>query len=74
MAEKLVHMAAESQGGEFTLCGDSFNIGDTERDEDIENPVFAGPGDMVTCPQCRQQIAACKQVKRWRLPDQGSEK
>jgi hypothetical protein len=50
---------------EFTLCGDAFDLckGD---DTDALTPNVAQPGDLITCPNCRKQIAACKTVKRWR--------
>jgi hypothetical protein len=53
--------------GEFTVCGDAFDLckGD---DPEAKTPVFAGPGDLITCPRCRSQIDACKKIKRWREP------
>jgi hypothetical protein len=47
------HGINECIGGEFTLCGYSFDVGSTEGEEEI---VFAEPGQSVTCADCRQYL------------------
>ncbi|UUV44556.1 hypothetical protein RCMOTHERGOOSE_46 [Rhodobacter phage RcMotherGoose] len=48
---------------EFTLCGDAFDIADTEApDDDIEPFTFAVPGQKVTCEQCLRAIAFIHEI------------
>lgn len=48
--------------GEHTLCGDAFDIGDTEPGEGAHSwtEVKRGP---VTCPNCIVVILACKRMR-----------
>ena len=48
---------------EFTLCGDSFDIGDTENEEGVENPTFAEPGRAITCAKCIEVITHCRRLR-----------
>lgn len=63
---KKVCMLSPHNGGEFSLCGDAFDLGDNEPGED--NPRFAEPGDLVTCEDCREVIDVCRALKRYRFP------
>jgi hypothetical protein len=54
------------QGGEFTICGIAFDAHESgDVDEEV---VFADPGQLVTCEDCRRTIAFIKQFKRYRQP------
>lgn len=49
--------------GEFSLCGDAFDIAeDLEGEEDYE---IAGPGQSITCPRC---VLAIREIKAIRNP------
>lgn len=53
-------------GGEFTLCGFSYDAYETG---DVDEPVvMASPGELVTCKDCRRQINEAKKFKRYRQP------
>lgn len=55
--------------GEFTLCGDAF---DAFESGDADEPVhFAAPGQLISCPKCREVINHCKAVKHWKEPTNG---
>lgn len=50
----MIHALAEDMGGEFTICGmsyDAFETGDS--DDPI---VFAKVGQIVTCLNCRRNM------------------
>lgn len=57
----LVHIVAPPQM-EFSLCGDSFDIGDTEDDAPGASWRFVASGP-VTCPRCAEIIRACRGVR-----------
>jgi hypothetical protein len=44
-----------SANGEYTLCGDAFDLNELD-DVDALTPRFATEGQVVTCPNCRKQI------------------
>lgn len=46
---------------EYTLCGEAFDIADVEPDSEV--PVFARPGERVTCEVCIRIIDWCKHHK-----------
>lgn len=48
--------------GEFTLCGDSFDIADTEKDFE-EGPLVETRKRVVTCPKCIARIVHCRGVR-----------
>jgi hypothetical protein len=47
--------------GEFTLCGDSFDIGETEADP--ESALIDTKKKVVTCPRCISVIRHVRGVK-----------
>lgn len=47
--------------GEFTLCGDSFDIGDTEYETD--GNTRPTKSKTVTCPRCAEIIRMCRGVR-----------
>ena len=55
--EGLVHLASTLTGGEYTLCGWSF---DTEAEEEPMKQLNKG---VVTCPSCIAEIQNCRNVK-----------
>jgi hypothetical protein len=48
--------------GEFTVCGDSFDIADTEEDFK-EGPLVETRKRTVTCPKCIARIIHCRGVR-----------
>ena len=48
--------------GEFTLCGDSFDIAETEEDFP-DGPLVATSKKIVTCNRCASLMNHCKGVK-----------
>jgi hypothetical protein len=48
--------------GEFTLCGDSFDIADTEEGFE-EGPLVKTRKRTVTCPKCVAHILHCRGVR-----------
>ncbi len=51
---------------EFTLCGDAFDRDDETfagRPHD-GNPLFAKPGDLITCARCAAVIARCVAIAK----------
>ena len=52
-AEPVAHYVAAY--ADYTLCGDAFDLCKLD-DADAETPVFAKPGQLVTCPKCRSTI------------------
>jgi hypothetical protein len=57
---------ASSSIPEFTICGmafDAFDSGHTD-----EQIVFAEPGQIVTCIECRREIAWCKRYIGYKEP------
>lgn len=58
-AEDLIHMVNPSSGGEFTLCGDAFDLA-----SDIDGYVWNETKlRTVTCPKCAEVITACRGVR-----------
>lgn len=54
----MIKHASSAASLEFTLCSVAFDVsavGDTEDD-----PVFAGPGEEVTCQECIQIVNYCR--------------
>lgn len=57
---------AVDMGGEFTVCGLSFDAHETG---DADHPVvMAQSGQTVTCEACRKTIAFMKTFTRWKQP------
>jgi hypothetical protein len=52
---------------EYTLCGTAF-----DGEDGMELLSFAEAGELVTCPDCRRVIDACRALKRYRLPPSDS--
>ena len=48
--------ATDPLNGEFTLCGDAFDICETRDGADVEPFRFARIGETVTCERCRVVI------------------
>lgn len=48
--------------GEFTLCGDSFDIAETESDFEA-GTLVATRKKIVTCPKCTAVILHCRGVR-----------
>jgi hypothetical protein len=46
-------------GGDIALCGLADDVNAVE--EDIENPIYAEVGQIVTCPDCQAIIVYCKE-------------
>lgn len=46
--------------GEFTLCGDSFDIAETERDGDHDGTLAKTTKHVVTCERCKAIIVYCR--------------
>lgn len=61
---KLRVCAQSAINGEFTLCGDSFDIDLTE--DDVEGHDVAGKGGTITCEKCCLQIQDMRDM-RYRL-------
>ena len=57
-----VHLVGVVTGGEFTLCGDSFDIAETE-DDYTEGGLAHTNKKIVTCPNCIREILNCRGVK-----------
>ena len=56
-----VHLMGTLGGGEFTLCGDSFDI---DQDEDDPGLALTTPkANIVTCQKCIEAILHCRGVK-----------
>lgn len=49
--------------GEFTLCGDSFDIAETERDGDHDGTLAKTTKRIVTCKRCITIILHCRGVR-----------
>ena len=47
--------------GEYTLCGDAFDLGETEEGEP---KIRTTAKRIVTCPNCIEIIELCKGVRR----------
>jgi hypothetical protein len=58
----LVHLVSPITGGEFTLCGDSWDISETETDADGSSWIECKPCP-ITCPKCAECIEACRGVR-----------
>jgi len=52
----------EIAGGEYTLCGDAFDIAETERDFE-PGPFRSTKKRIVTCPACVAIIKQCRGIK-----------
>lgn len=70
---KPVH-ATSPNYAEYTLCGDSFDSqGDNEGEVghrytvDLA-PVFAKPGQTITCTKCRHAITEIHKIKNYKEP------
>jgi hypothetical protein len=48
--------------GEFTLCGDSFDIAETEADFE-DGPLLLTQKRSVTCARCKAVISLCRGVR-----------
>lgn len=48
--------------GEFTVCGDSFDIAETESDFE-DGPLVKTRKHTVTCPKCIRLIVHCRGVR-----------
>lgn len=60
------HAAAFIAGGEYTLCGQAF---DAFESGDADEPVReAGPGQRVTCKECRTTIDHVKRFVNYIVP------
>ena len=58
-AEGNVHLVGPGTGGEFTLCGDAFDLG-----SDIDGYVWSPTRRRaVTCPRCAAIVLGCRGVK-----------
>lgn len=56
--------------GEYTLCGDAFDLSVNDDSEYKEGQVtFRQEGQKVTCPKCILVIKLCRKVKISRLTD-----
>lgn len=55
-----VHLMGD---GEFTLCGDAFDIGATEDDSDDSPELYETKRRTVTCPRCIDIIRLCRGVR-----------
>ena len=49
--------------GEFTLCGDSFDIASTEEPEDHDGELLETHKRTVTCDRCIDVIDLCRGVR-----------
>jgi hypothetical protein len=49
-------ICAEGSQSEYTACGNSFDIIQTENDDDLEPFRFAKMGERVTCKDCQRVI------------------
>lgn len=49
--------------GEFTLCGDSFDIGDTEAADSNDGSLEMTNSKTITCPRCANIIKYCRGVR-----------
>ena len=61
-----VHATGVAAAGEFTLCGlaaegEALEGGDSP-------PIFACPGEIVTCDECRRIIEHCRHFIQFREP------
>lgn len=68
MSCEIIHGGQPGQGGEFTMCGVAFDAFDSGGVE--EEIIFAEPGDLITCPACREVIAFYRTVRRNRQPNE----
>ena len=59
-----VHIIGETQGGEFTLCGDSFEIDITEFSVELTKGGLIETKERINCPDCLGVIKLCKSVKK----------
>jgi hypothetical protein len=59
--DKGVHLVGVGQGGEFTLCGDSFDISETESDF-TEGALIKTNKKTLTCPDCIREVQNCRGV------------
>jgi hypothetical protein len=57
----LIHLVHPAQN-EFTMCGDAFDISETEDDADGSSWTECSPRP-VTCPLCAQVVLHCRGVK-----------
>jgi hypothetical protein len=58
-AEGFIHLVGTTAGGEFTLCGDAFDLS-----SDIEGYQWKpSKKRIVTCPECARIILHCRGVK-----------
>jgi len=55
-----VHIFGPGMGGEFTLCGDAFDIADTDKHHEGFQPTRKRT---VTCPKCIDVILHCRGVR-----------
>jgi hypothetical protein len=58
--ESYWHVWDVLSGGEFTLCGDSF---EDCSDEVIEGDAYESKQGKITCPKCIAVIKLCKSIK-----------
>lgn len=62
--DKGVHLMAAVHGGSFTLCGDSFDIAETQAALDfIDGALVVTKKRVITCPDCIVEIKNCRGVK-----------
>lgn len=65
------HRSAPGQGGEYTACGMAFDAHDSgDEDEPI---VFAEPGKVYDCAECRRVVDAYRATRGYRQPPEGVE-
>ena len=61
------HAQNPAAGAEFTVCGLAF---DAYNSADADAPVlFAKPGEVVTCSECRKAVKEIRQIKLGHLRD-----
>lgn len=60
--KKGVHLMGVQAGGEFTLCGDSFDISNTEEGY-LDGDLLPTNKKIVTCPDCVRVILHIRGVK-----------
>lgn len=61
----MIKHAASGDGVDYTLCGIA---DDGENGDYVDAPEYAGPGEVVSCEDCRRIIKHCKQFKGYKQP------
>jgi hypothetical protein len=67
MPNEYVHIMGKTAGGEFTLCGDSFDIDEADEGVDHLTGGLIETKDKIDCPDCVAIIMLCKSVKKYEL-------